>query len=323
MRQSIKITLLLAITALLTGCFKDVSYKTTYVLKPLQQATSGDMLQITPDAKLYAFAADTAQWSVASYQDALDGVITSRTNPSKKISETVAVGEPYQREETEGWLQMPLELRTQLILAVDTQNQLYAITQFETTENLPFTYVTLIFKPYKEGFTYKEGNWIFFNDNYEPPKKLDCTVVPKLQTEENGLQTDPPSANTMAYSFAADTTLWRIASYEDAAGGTITLKSDPKTQRENPTYAFYENGIYRMTVSNTPLMVVVVDKEHRRYAYSKQEVDLDGASPSFSIVFRLWRKEYLYVEDGWRVVDDSLKPVDPDPLIPASKIPNR
>ena len=37
-----RIILFLAAAALFTGCFKDVSYKTTYVFKPLEQEKSGD-----------------------------------------------------------------------------------------------------------------------------------------------------------------------------------------------------------------------------------------------------------------------------------------
>ena len=35
-----RIILFLAAAALFTGCFKDVSYKTTYVFKPLEQELS-------------------------------------------------------------------------------------------------------------------------------------------------------------------------------------------------------------------------------------------------------------------------------------------
>lgn len=41
-----RIILFLAAAALFTGCFKDVSYKTTYVFKPLEQEKSGDPTQI-------------------------------------------------------------------------------------------------------------------------------------------------------------------------------------------------------------------------------------------------------------------------------------
>ena len=39
-------------------------------------------------------------------------------------------------------------------------------------------------------------------------------------------------------------------------------------------------------------MVVVVDQTNEVYAYSKQEVDLDGEPVTFPIVFRTWRPEY-------------------------------
>ena len=65
-------------------CFKDVSYKTTYVFKPLEQEKSGDPTQILADAKLYAFAADTSSWEVASCKDALAGVISQRGNRNEK-----------------------------------------------------------------------------------------------------------------------------------------------------------------------------------------------------------------------------------------------
>ena len=97
-----RIILFLAAAALFTGCFKDVSYKTTYVFKPLEQEKSGDPTQILADAKLYAFAADTSSWEVASYKDALAGVISQRGNRNEKISTPLAAGEPYEQEGVEG-----------------------------------------------------------------------------------------------------------------------------------------------------------------------------------------------------------------------------
>ena len=85
-----RIILFLAAAALFTGCFKDVSYKTTYVFKPLEQEKSGDPTQILAAAKLYAFAADTSSWEVASYKDALAGVISQRGNRNEKISTPVS-----------------------------------------------------------------------------------------------------------------------------------------------------------------------------------------------------------------------------------------
>ena len=69
---------LLAAAALLAGCFKDVSYKTNYVLKPLAQAQTVDPVEPFEGLKAYAFDADTAFYTVASYEDALNGVIARK-----------------------------------------------------------------------------------------------------------------------------------------------------------------------------------------------------------------------------------------------------
>ena len=79
------ITLFTAVV-LFAGCFKEVSYRTDYVLKPLVQENSGDVAQLLPEGKAQAFAhaADTVFWEVASYEDALAGIITRRDNPTEK-----------------------------------------------------------------------------------------------------------------------------------------------------------------------------------------------------------------------------------------------
>ena len=97
-----RIILFLAAAALFTGCFKDVSYKTTYVFKPLEQEKSGDPTQILADAKLYAFAADTSSWEVASYKDALAGVISQRGNRNEKISRRSPRANPMSRRASKG-----------------------------------------------------------------------------------------------------------------------------------------------------------------------------------------------------------------------------
>ena len=149
-----RIILFLAAAALFMGCFKDVSYKTTYVFKPLEQEKSGDPTQILADAKLYAFAADTSSWEVASYKDALAGVISQRGNRNEKISTPLAAGEPYEQEGVEGLLQMSFDRSSVMVVAVDTKNELYGYTQQEVPENTPKIYVTLIFKRWKQGYSY-------------------------------------------------------------------------------------------------------------------------------------------------------------------------
>lgn len=186
-----RIILFLAAAALFTGCFKDVSYKTTYVFKPLEQEKSGDPTQILADAKLYAFAADTSSWEVASYKDALAGVISQRGNRNEKISTPLAAGEPYEQEGVEGLLQMSFDRSSVMVVAVDTKNELYGYTQQEVPENTPKIYVTLIFKRWKQGYSYKDGKWLMFNDSYTPPIYIDSQVTAQLQAEEGAEPTVP------------------------------------------------------------------------------------------------------------------------------------
>ena len=262
------ITLFTAVV-LFAGCFKEVSYRTDYVLKPLVQENSGDVAQLLPEGKAQAFAhaADTVFWEVASYEDALAGIITRRDNPTEKQTVPLVTAEPYQQEGIAGWLSMRIDKPSVMVVAVDTEHRIYGYTQQEIAENFPKLYVSVVFKPWKEGTEYKDGNWIFRNQFYVPPTYLDCYIAPSVQAEEDGETTEP--SKLKAYAYAVDTTAW------------------------SPT-----------------LMVVVVDQTNEVYAYSKQEVDLDGEPVTFPIVFRTWRPEYLYVEEGWRVVNE--KNADPE-----------
>ncbi len=319
--MKIKFSYLFALVVLVAGCSKSVLRETDYVLKPLVQLSSGDLLRNVEGARAYAFDADTAAWTVASYDDALQGVITSRSNPSERIALPSAVAEPVADEALAGRIAMHLALPTQLVVAVDPADRLYAFTQVNMPENLPALYVTLPFKPYREGREYREGDWIFRNDFYEPLAELDCLLRPLVQTEEEGAEEPLPvsSSAVRAYAYVADTTLWRVASYQDALNGVITSKNDPGQRRDAPNFTAYpdeEVGAFRMTVSDRSLMVVVVDRTSSRYAYCQVAVDLEGESPVLSVVFRPWRREYLYVEEGWRMVDESFEPAADAARIP-------
>lgn len=308
----------LAAAALFAGCFKEVSYKTTYVFKPLEQASSGDPTQLLTQTKLYAFAADTVFWEAASYEDALAGVISRRGNRNDKITTPLATGEPYEQEGAEGMLQMSFDKSSVMVVSVDTKNRLYGYAQQQVPENTPKIYVTLIFKPWKQDNYFKEGKWYMFNDFYVPPTYIDCNITAQLQTTEDGEPAVP--TNLKAYAFAVDTTAWKINSYSDAVHKIITSKTDPERTRTSPDFEAYyskESGMYGMKVSSETLMVVVTDPTNQLYAYSQQQVEIvkGGAPVDFlPVVFRPWKQEYLYLEEGgWRVVNDKLAPQEPEP----------
>lgn len=303
-------TLLVALAAALlsTGCFEKVNDRTEYLLKPLVQYTSGGPAEPLGEVVAYAFAADTAAWGVASYEDALAGILTAKENPAERIETPLATAAPCETEGMTDRIRMSLPAGSRMLLAVDTQHRLYAYTQQELVENLGTLYVSLVFKPWREGTAYQE-KWSFYNPFYEPAPQLVCFVRAAAEAVEGGAAETIPSLK--AYAFAADTTEWRIASYDDAVSGILTSKSDPGLTRDTPEFNAYESdeaGLYRFVADRSPLMLVVVDRTHKRYAYVKQEIDLTGESPTFDILFRLWQQGWIVEENGWRIVNPEEEP---------------
>lgn len=309
MKQTLTIALACLAAALgCTACFEKVRSSTDYVLKPLVQYSSGGLAEPLEGVTAYAFDADTTEWGVASYDDALAGIISSKENPAERIDTPLAASEPYDHEELTDRIWMSLPPRSLMLLAVDTQNRLYAYTQQTFVENLGSLFVSLIFKPWREVTAYQE-KWSFYNPFFVPAKKLDCFIRTAAQLTDGG--DEEPIANVKAYAFAADTTEWRIASYDDAVGGVLTSKLDPEVTRDTPEYNAYQTDdeeLYRFVADRRQLMIVVIDRTHRRYAYVQQEVDLEGESPTFGVIFRLWQPGRINEENGWRIVNPDAAP---------------
>lgn len=309
--ESVKIRILYtACLALLLGaCFKDVSYETTYVLQPTSQAASDDVVQPFEGALAYAYKADTTEWTVATYADALAGIVSMKEDPSQRLSLPYAQAAPYEKEGTTGWLSMSLSQASQMVIVVDPVNRLYAYTQQKLAQNLPATYVAVQFKLWKAGNSYKDGNWSFYNEFYKPPVALDCLIDPRVQRVENG--SVDSIAQVKAYAYAADTTLWYTASYEDAANGVIRSKNDSLLQRTNPTLTAYKDpgtGLYKMRISDEPLMIVVVDQTDRLFAYTQFTADPAADSVVLPLTFRPWLATWRAKEGDWCFVDQAYDP---------------
>lgn len=187
LRKILGAALLLA--ALLgTGCFKEIGYNTFYVLMPWVKSGTERPVPIYNDVLLYAFVADTAQWDVLSYQDAVDGVITSRTTGEKM--QPVAQGEPYVIDGNENWLAMQIDGPRLFILAVDTQNRLYGFMEQLNGGNVPQLYVSVTFFPKEKKTRYKSGRWLMCNDFYVPdppetPENPENPDVPETPEKPN------------------------------------------------------------------------------------------------------------------------------------------
>ncbi len=170
------------------GCSKRVAYDTLYVLRPYVQDSTGFEMRSLPGVRAYAFQADTTQWCVASYDEALAGTISMRYAPDTKRSDPVAVATAYPASDTipasVNWVQMRIQLSSALIVAVDTEHKLYAYRQQEFHENLSPYILSVAFRPWKEGTSYRDGDWWMFNDFYVPePEEPDTPEEPETPGE--------------------------------------------------------------------------------------------------------------------------------------------
>ena len=79
-KHKFKILTFVAVAAALagTGCFKSIGYETFYVLRPWAQEGTVKTPIPREDMLAYAFDADTTEWSVLSYEDAVAGIFFSR-----------------------------------------------------------------------------------------------------------------------------------------------------------------------------------------------------------------------------------------------------
>ena len=181
-KHKFKILTFVAVAAALagTGCFKSIGYETFYVLRPWAQEGTVKTPIPREDMLAYAFDADTTEWSVLSYEDAVAGIITSRRTGEKL--RPIAQGEPYEIDGNENWLAMQLNGPRFLILAVDQSNRLYGFTEQAIGENLPQMHVSVTFYPKEKGKRFLKGKWIMCNDFYTERKTRIPTIPVRLTT---------------------------------------------------------------------------------------------------------------------------------------------
>lgn len=311
-----------ACVLLLGSCIKAGSYDTTYVLKPGLQAQSVAASEPLDGVIAYAYEVDSLDWGIASYDDALAGVLTRKSNPGDHLTEPAAVAVPYDGAEpdpesgetgpaTGHWLQMPFGKAPRMVVAVDPANRLYGYTMQQPMLNLKRIFVSVIFQPWKEGNAFKNGNWSFYNDFYRPPVVLKSYFRAAWQAEAGGEEQAFTSSQVRAYAFLADSTDWEVASYDDAVAGRIVRKENPADERTTPNFqAYFENdsGLLGMEVTDTPLLAVVVDRLNRLYAYTKLDPDLTGEPPVWPLLFRPWNEAWKSELDGWIFVNQTLAP---------------
>ncbi|MFI3316149.1 MAG: hypothetical protein SNF93_01050 [Rikenellaceae bacterium] len=149
--------ILLFVALGLTSCFNDTSYDTNYILQPYEQAESGGDWEPLEGVKAYVFDGNTDDWYIASYDDALAGVITSVAGEEQRGP--IAWSTPYGDSETE--LSLLLDREEVIIVAVDPATEVYAYLAYVVPVNYSEIFATLYFYAWKDAsYTYSKWNVI-------------------------------------------------------------------------------------------------------------------------------------------------------------------
>ena len=214
-------TIIVAVALLsLTSCFKKVTTATTLCIKTVEEvpvmvkesgvdSATGEVTEtlrevrkdILPAEGCYAYLyyVSSDEWSIESYEDAAAKIITN-TESGEKLSEPDVEGEPYVIDgSSNNYLSIYQKSRKALVVVVYPAAQMYAyIYRYSQAENLPTTYLTVLFHTWKSG-TYNEGSkdghkWIVVAPEtaVRPPIIED----PELPAEPEDPETPENSENT-------------------------------------------------------------------------------------------------------------------------------
>lgn len=156
----------------LSGCFKDEDYDTLMIFTPTEQVDDSSDAAALDGVLTYAFVADTTDYGVLSYEDALRGVVTDKLTGEELLP--ISIGEPMGNDAYQ--LSMAVSEPSVMLVAVDTKNEDYAYTNYSVGMNLATTYIALPFHPYKE-VNFSVGSWY-----YVVPEAI---IVETDETEED------------------------------------------------------------------------------------------------------------------------------------------
>ena len=163
----------------MVGCFQEEKQGTRMRIALYSQNVSTDrVLKTRHDIEAYAFYVEKgSKWTVASWEDACNHVITNKNNANIVLSVPDLYGDYNPTAE----YQLSLELWSQYtyIVVVDKTNRIYASRFYETPVNLPEVMVQLHLYAYKKSGT--ANGWDMVNPF---PDEAREPLVPVEEDEE-------------------------------------------------------------------------------------------------------------------------------------------
>ena len=172
-----------------TGCFKKVTLETTLRIKALVEEVSGGERVAADGCYAYLYYNVSETDTIMSYEDAAARIITNKLKDEKR-SEPDVVGEAWSAEGSAvEYMSLYQEQSSALVVVVYPAAKMYAYMYRKSeAENLPDTYLTLIFHRWKTGKPYNEGSkegykWIVFPSEEPETPEPEQPTEPETPTE--------------------------------------------------------------------------------------------------------------------------------------------
>ena len=146
---------------MLHSCFKDTVNYTRFNLAVYYQVDSDAAFNHVEEIDSYAFYADTTEWYIASWDDAVAHRITNKTT-GQTLDVPDVVGEFNPDEQYQTTLQV--EQPVSMLVVVNPELKLYAYRKYELPENLPEIYAKLYMAAWRP--THNSSGWIVVNRFY-------------------------------------------------------------------------------------------------------------------------------------------------------------
>lgn len=151
-----------AVAALLAaGCFKSVVTYTRYTAAIYNQTTESGPYARAQQIDSYAYYVDTTEWRVASYEDAVDRIITNKSTGEQRSVPDVLGAFNSSKEYS---MSMILQQELSMIVVVNPELKLYAYRSYELPVNLESVATKLYMCSWRR--TYASSGWIVVNDFY-------------------------------------------------------------------------------------------------------------------------------------------------------------
>lgn len=120
--------------------------------------------------------------------------------------------------------------------------------------------------------------------------------------------------NVRLFGFDADTSAWRVASYEDALVGRITSQDDAGVTLDAEIVGVesdvegYGKASTMQVKGLSRVMVLAVDTQNRLYGYTQQEISENLPKMYVSLVFHPWKSSSTYKNGAWYMFNDFYVP---------------